>query len=211
MLFALPAKFGGLGIINVTEICEREYENSRKVSAESVKNITNQIATNTIDAKKMQSIKNEIKVSKQQHHKAKLADIKSQLDFTMLKLLETILDKSTSNWLTALPLKDQGFHLDKRSFWDALFIRCNIPLNKLPSSCVCGSSFTMDHALIRKRGGVIAIRHNDIRDLTANLLTQVRHDVKVEPMLQPLTGESFVKKSTITDDEARVDVSAICF
>ena len=27
-------------------------------------------------------------------------------------------------------------------------------------------------------------------------------------VLQPLTGESFVKKSTITDDEARVDVSA---
>ena len=66
MLFALPAKFDGLGIINVTEICEREYENSRKVSAESVKNITNQIATNTIDAKKIKSIKNEIKVSKQQ-------------------------------------------------------------------------------------------------------------------------------------------------
>ena len=66
----------------------------------------------------------------------------------------------------------------------------------------------MDHALICKRGGFIAIRHNDIGDLTANLLTQVCHDVKVEPLLQPLTGESFVKKSTITDDEARVDVSA---
>ena len=36
----------------------------------------------------------------------------------------------------------------------------------------------------------ILIRHNEIRDVTANLLTEVCHDVVVEPDLQPLTGEA---------------------
>ncbi len=35
--------------------------------------------------------------------------------------------------------------------------------------------------------GFPSIRHNEIRDITANLLTEVCHDVSVEPGLQPLT------------------------
>ena len=33
------------------------------------------------------------------------------------------------------------------------------------------------------------MRHNGIRDLTANLLSEVCSDVQIEPDLQPLTGE----------------------
>ena len=41
-----------------------------------------------------------------------------------------------------------------------------------------------------KRWGFPTIRHNELRDLTAHLLTQVCHGVKTEPDLQPLTGET---------------------
>ena len=37
--------------------------------------------------------------------------------------------------------------------------------------------------------GFPSIRHNEIRDLTANLLTEVCNDVCIEPDLQPLSGE----------------------
>ena len=33
------------------------------------------------------------------------------------------------------------------------------------------------------------VRHNEIRDITANLLTEVCHDVQVEPDLQEVTSE----------------------
>ena len=39
-------------------------------------------------------------------------------------------------------------------------------------------------------GGVPTVRHNEIRDLTASLLTEVCHNVAVESQLQPLRGES---------------------
>ena len=52
------------------------------------------------------------------------------------------------------------------------------------------------------------IRHNEIRDLTASLLTEVCSNVAIEPYLQPLSGETFRLASTNTDDGARLDVRA---
>ncbi len=54
----------------------------------------------------------------------------------------------------------------------------------------------------------ITIRHNEIRDLTASLLTEVCPNVAIEPHLQPLSGESFRLASTYTDVGARLDVCA---
>ena len=39
-------------------------------------------------------------------------------------------------------------------------------------------------------GGFPTIRHNDVRDITASLLTEVYHNVATEPPLQPLSGEA---------------------
>ena len=57
-------------------------------------------------------------------------------------------------------------------------------------------------------GGFPTIRHNELRDLTATLLTQVCHNVATEPHLQPLSGESMSLHSAITTDNARVDIRA---
>ena len=53
------------------------------------------------------------------------------------------------------------------------------------------------------------LRHNNIRDLTANILVEAGcKDVRIEPQLLPITGETFQFKSTITVNSARLDVSA---
>ena len=39
------------------------------------------------------------------------------------------------------------------------------PIPDNPSVCVCGSMFTVDHAMICQRGGLVIQRHNEIRDL----------------------------------------------
>ena len=67
--------------------------------------------------------------------------------------------------------------------------------------------FTIDHALSCPKGGFIVIRHNEVRNFTAELLSECYRDVHLEPTLTPLTGETF-PASTITTDEARVDVAA---
>ena len=52
------------------------------------------------------------------------------------------------------------------------------------------------------------MRHNELRDITAELLTEVCHSVGVEPTLQPLTGEQFSYRSANVEDGARLDVVA---
>ena len=52
------------------------------------------------------------------------------------------------------------------------------------------------------------IRHNEVRDILADLLTEVCVDVAVEPVLAPLSGEVFVAASTNTADDARADIRA---
>ena len=58
-------------------------------------------------------------------------------------------------------------------------------------------------------GGFPSIRHNEIRDLTANLMTEVCHNVSIEPQLQPITDETFRSAMTAnTADGARSDIAA---
>ena len=72
--------------------------------------------------------------------------------------------------------------------------------------CACGAKFDLQHCMSCKKGGFINIRHNDIRDLTAKMLTEVCKDVAVEPTSIPLTGENMKYKSAIIGNEARLDV-----
>ena len=61
--------------------------------------------------------------------------------------------------------------------------------------------------LARKVAGFVSLRHNLDRNITSSLLSEVYKDVRVEPQLQPLVGESFAP-STATGNEVRLDVCA---
>ena len=50
--------------------------------------------------------------------------------------------------------------------------------------------------------------HNDLRDFTATLLTEVCPNVCIEPPLQALTGELLLHDTSISEDGACLDVSA---
>ena len=90
----------------------------------------------------------------------------------------------------------------------ALALRYDWTPSHLPSSCACGTCFSVEHALSCPKGGFPSLRHNEIRDLTANLLTEICSDVCVEPQLQPLSGESLNNRTANTDDHACLDIAA---
>ena len=55
------------------------------------------------------------------------------------------------------------------------------------------------------------MRHNEVRDITTTLLTEVCHGVMTESHLQPLSGESLSHRSASTQDGARLDVAMYGF
>lgn len=86
-------------------------------------------------------------------------------------------------WLTSLPIDDHGFALHKSAFRDALSLGYGWSLQNPPSHCTCSHPFSIDHALTCKMGGFPDIRHNEVRDITASLLSEVCHGVTIEPHL----------------------------
>ena len=113
-----------------------------------------------------------------------------------------------SSWLTSLPLKEEGYALSKEEFWDLVRIRYGWFIKRLPINCACGSKFNIQHALVCKKSGFVTLRHNNLRDITAALLKEVCHDVKVEPQLQQFSGELLNERTANKQDDARVDISA---
>ena len=66
----------------------------------------------------------------------------------------------------------------------------------------------MEHALSCAKGGFPTIRHNEMQDFTASLLTEICDKVCVEPQLQPVTSDQLNGASANRQNGARLDVSA---
>ena len=73
--------------------------------------------------------------------------------------------------------------------------------------CACGVQFSVDHAMVFQRGGFIIQRHNELCDLEAEMLRMVCNDVKVEPVLKEVTGETINHGANKASD-ARLDIHA---
>ena len=208
-LFSLSPKFVGLGVINPIEISDAEYRNSRAITKDIVNAINVQKDIYEEDTSKINLIKNQLKSKKDNKSKAIFEDIKSSnTNPQHIKLMASSIEQGVYNWFTALPLQQYGYYFDKKTFWDTIRNRHNLPMSPMPEKCVCSSDFDIEHALNCKKGGFITNRHNNIRDLTAKLLNEVTNDVEVEPLLEPKTGEQLRYKSSILTDNARADIAA---
>ena len=105
-------------------------------------------------------------------------------------------------------MQEHNFSLHKTAFHDAVALRYGWDPARLPQHCACGTKFSVEHSFTCPKGGFSSIRHNEIWDLTASLLTEVCHEVEVEPHLQLVTGEQFILASSNTEDGACLDISA---
>ena len=190
-LLSLPIKLGGMGIPIFSEISQTEFQNSSQLTEEHVSLITRQERTYNIEKESLNNIKHKIKLERQTCNQQKLVNIKSKLTTQQCRLNDINIEQGASTWLTTLPIKDEGYMLNKQEFWNLVNIRYGWPLSRTLRICACGSNFNIEHALTCKKGGFITLCHNRLRNITANLLKEVCHVVRIEPTLQKLTGEQF--------------------
>ena len=206
-LFALPTKYGGMGIPTFSETSKIEYENSLQITEHLTNNIINQNINYEGDPE-ITKKKNNIKTQKSKRYEDILEHLPTQMNPMQQRLNKLNTESGSSIWLASLPLKEEGYVINKQNFWDLVKIRYGWELTRLPENCECGAKFNIKHALSCKKGGFISLRHNEIRNITACLLKGVCRDVCVEPRLQLLTGESLGEASANRTDEARLDISA---
>ena len=211
-LMALPVRFGGLNIIDPSSLASSQFQASMKITAPIVALIHLQSAEYPFSViEDVYEQKSKITSERRKNLDNAAKELFTDLPKSLQRSVEVASEKGASTWLTALPLIEHGFALHKGSFRDALCLRYGWTPSYLPSHCVCGKDFTIEHALSCMCGGFPSIRHNEIRDATAHFLSDVCHDVMIEPPLQELTGEVFTHKSANCQDGARLDVAASGF
>ena len=105
------------------------------------------------DQSDVQALKRKARQEKNEIAKEKADLIINSVSSKSKRMLDLASEKGVSAWLQVLPISDMGFNLNKREFKDALKLRYDWPLSDIPSNCVCGVPFNVDHAMICGRGG----------------------------------------------------------
>ena len=208
-LISLPARLGGLGIQDPTKVAKQQFENSSMVSSPLTSNICQQRYTCNDEIRRSQEqAKNEVHRNNRKSTLEFAETIRAKLSKSQQISMEQSSERGASAWLTAIPLSEFGFSLSKQAFRDALCIRYGWQPANIPSHCSCGNPFRIAHAFSCPKGAFPSLRHNRVRDILGQLLSEVCPNVEIEPRLQPLSGETFPMRSANTEDDARLDLKA---
>ena len=207
-LLSLPVRLGGLGLTNPVTLSQHAFNASRRLTAPLTTLIIAQETNETANPDLTHSLKRVIRTENRQRQDQQAKNTYAQLSPQLRRCIDLAAERGSSSWLTALPLTEHGFHLHKGEFWDAICLRYDWALKNTPTTCSCGANFSIDHAMTCHTGGFPTIRHNEIRDITASLLTEVCHSVATEPPLQSLSGELLNPRSANRENGARLDIRA---
>ena len=175
-LLSLPARLGGIGIINPCKMSDHQFDISTQVTYPLTTGILQQ-TMNTL--------------------------LKLFVSNNRLGRKSNASTNNNNEMMSALPIEEHGFSLHKSAFRDAISLRYGWHPSYLLTECTCGKKFTVDHAFSCLYGGFPSLRHNEVRDITTQLLCETCHNVSVEPELQPLSGEQFTHGTANVEDGAR--------
>ena len=203
-------RLGGLGIANPVENANREYAASKKIT----RNLSNLIMQQQQDISyydpeiTAQVINDLNKKEKELHLNEKFHQVSGMIDDNVMRrCLLLNKEKGAGSWLTALPLKNLGFSLNKQDFRDAIYLQYGWSIPNTPLFCGCGAKNDINHTLICAKGGYTHMRHNALRDLNAEMQEEVCKDVVTEPHLLPLDNET-IEGTSSASGANRPDISS---
>ena len=115
-LFTLPVRLGGMGIPIFSELSGIEYANSRNATAELRSKIVQQDNQYEINMVRDREINNTITKAKDELERNKLKEIRKEMNRELIRANDLAQLKGASAWLNALPLRNEGYTLNKREF-----------------------------------------------------------------------------------------------
>ena len=190
-LFSLPLRMGGLGICNPMTSASHCYSLSRQSTASLVTFISG-ASSFELDTHitAVSLAKDNCRISLNECFSIKFDSLISQLDPLQQHAVLRAKEFNLSGWLSVLPLARDQFDLSPQEFRDALALRYRKPMLDFPGSCDgCGATFTVDHALDCRFGGLVTRRHNEVRDAFGDLSSLVWGPVHREPVVQEASDD----------------------
>ena len=111
-LLSLAPRLGGLGIPIFEELCEIEYQNSIMISEHLCTRITDRFRRHEPDPE-LNIKKKQIKSMNNDRQKNILEIIKNEMSSEERTQNDLNLETGASSWLTTLPVKEEGYILNK--------------------------------------------------------------------------------------------------
>ena len=161
-LIALPCTLGSMGIISPTEIANKEYVNSRKLTKKLTSLTIEQEHNYTVSEEEIKKIKSKIQKKRKEKQQRTLSSLRDKMSCMEIRLDDIAQELGSTNWLTVLPIKRLGFNLSKSDFWDAVRLRYGLPLKRLPSNYACSEPYKVQHAISCKKGGFVTLRYDEL-------------------------------------------------
>ena len=198
-LFSLPLRMGGLGISNPVSTASHCYSLSTQsttslvtfITGASVFELDNHIATVSL-------AKDHYRASLNDYFHIRFDSLFARLDSLQQRAVLRAKEFNLSGWLAVLPLARDQFDLSPQEFRDALALRYRKPMLNLPGNCDgCGATFTIDHALDCRFGGLVTRRHNEVRDAFGDLSSLVWGPVHREPIVREASDDSSALKADL--------------
>jgi hypothetical protein len=207
-LYALPARWGGLGINNPVEDAAHALEDSLQFTKEMKDHVLRSEPKLELNDQAQKGLVKLIKARREERHKAKFEELYGRASAEVKRAMDLAREKGASTVFTVLPLRRYGFAIEaKRDFFDWVRMRYRKPIVGLQPTCACGDPYSLDHSQICKLGGFIHMRHDMPKNLFAAICKAAGFcDVEIEPPLEPLTGEKLIFKSANVREDARSDV-----
>jgi hypothetical protein len=181
---SLPVRFGGLNVKDPTITAPLSYMASRNATDYLVnilkENVPFESETHClyVYTSKLNTLKQHNDLSIQLFN-AILSDVSEVNRRTLQRAKDSL-----SSWLSVPPIKKDNFDLTAVEFHDGLALRYGKPLLQLPPTCDgCGSEFNVTHALDCRKGGLVVLRHNEIRDTISSLASMIWGQVTKEPVI----------------------------
>ena len=146
-LLSLPARLGGLGIFNPVTACVAAYENSRVLSEPLMDLVLRQQSDFDPIALRgeVATLRTGLDGDLERANIAKFDLLFDAAPSTLKVCLKVAREKGASSWVTAVPTHDHETVLNKGDFVDAVYIRYGWTPVNLPTTCVCGKPFDVQH------------------------------------------------------------------
>ena len=184
--FALPARFGCLGISDQVESAMLAFSSSREsasVMINAIRGATEFKVTAHLD--QLAKVRHDVSGRRKARIQCLLTSVLKCMPSPVCCTIRRAIDFQTSGWLTVLSLTCHHFDLSPQQFRDALLLHYHRPLLSMPSHCDgCGSTFDLSHALDCRKGRLVTQRHNEVRDAQGDLAALAYKDVIREPIVR---------------------------